>query len=81
MIKIIIAVMDIGTESFATPFFVHHTVEATRQFISECQNPDSQICKHAKDYELWKLGTFNDQTGVIENEPERLLRAIDHVRS
>lgn len=80
MKKFVISVLDLGTEIFATPFFVDHHVHATRQFISECQNPESQICKHAKDYELWSLGTFEDANGTLENNPVRLLRAIDHVK-
>lgn len=80
MKKILIAVLDLGTECFATPFFVDHQIHATRQFIQECGNPDSEISKHAKDYELWQLATFETDNGQITPDQQRILRAIDHTK-
>lgn len=77
-----IAVRDLATESFARPFFVQHPAQAIRSFSDECNNPESEFAKHAKDYELWDLGSFDDESGMFSgNSPVRLVRAVDLVRA
>lgn len=75
------AVFDLGTQTFGRPFTVNHTHQATRSFIDEVNNPDSEISRHLEDYELFALGTVDDQTGRLEERKERLARAIDLQRS
>lgn len=77
MILHMVAVRDTATEAFHRPFFVAHPAQAVRSFGDECNNPESEICKHAVDYELWSVGTFDDGTGVLVDNPVRLVRAQD----
>jgi len=77
----ICSVYDLATECYGRPFTVNHTAQALRSFIDECNNPESEISKHLKDYELWCLGTMSDTDGVLENHHERLGRAIDLKRT
>lgn len=73
----IVAVRDLAVETFARPFTVHHPRQAVRSFTDEVNNPESEIHKHTEDYELFSLGTFNDETGEIQSHVERIVRAID----
>lgn len=72
-----IAVRDLATETFGRPFFVPHPAQAVRSFTDEVNNPESEVSRHAKDYELWSLGRYEETTGLFENQAERLVRAID----
>lgn len=76
-VHILVSVRDIATETFARPFCVTHAAQAVRSFTDEANNPESEISKHASDYELWKIGYFEDANGVTSSEPERLVRAAD----
>lgn len=71
------AVLDKAAEVFMRPFFVVHEGVAKRDFIGECQNPESIIHKHAEDFSLYKFGTFDDNSGVFDllREPQLLLAA------
>lgn len=73
----IVAVRDLAVEGFHRPFFVNHTAQAVRSFQDEVNNAESEIARHINDYELWDLGTFEDESGTINNNPVRIVRAID----
>lgn len=44
----------------------HNDNSAIRNFEHACKNTDSLFFTHPSDYQLWKLGTFDSDTGVIE---------------
>lgn len=77
----IMSVRDLATESFGRPFTVPHIASAHRSFSDEANNSESEIAKHAEDYELWCLGTFDDTTGQLITEHERIARATDLKRA
>lgn len=77
MTQHIISVFDLATETFARPFTVQHPAQAVRSFTEESNNPESEICKHAKDYELWILGSMDESTGELKPQRQRLVRAVD----
>lgn len=77
MILHAVAVRDSATESYNRPFFVQHPAQAVRSFSDECNNKESDMFRHAQDYELWLIGTFDDSTGFMASNPERLARAVD----
>lgn len=73
----IVAVRDLATETFGRPFVVHHPRQAIRSFTDEVNNPESEVCRHAEDYELYQLGTFEDSSGELTSDITRLVRATD----
>lgn len=80
----IIAVKDRAADLFGRPFYVRTTAEAVRSFTDEANNPESQINKHPEDYDLFLLGSFNEDTGRIEqnvSHPNLIVRAQDLVRT
>lgn len=79
--KPIYAVKDLAVQAFGTPFFVRAKGEALRSFQDEAnrRDSDSAIAKHPEDYELYRIGDFDDQTGTIiaAQAPELVARAKD----
>lgn len=75
----IYAIKDQAIEAFSQPFFVQAQGQAVRMFMDETKNEQSQLNKHPQDFELWYLGEFNEQDGVITaaTNIERVARAID----
>lgn len=76
----IYAVKDLATQAFGNPFVTKAQGEALRSFMDEV-NADpaqSQIAKHPEDYELYKLGDYDDENGQINAiEPQLVSRAKD----
>lgn len=78
--KPIYAVKDLATQAFGNPFTTRAQGEAMRSFIDEANNDPqkSAIAQHPEDYELYKLGEYDDDTGQITAmEPELIARAKD----
>lgn len=75
---IIAAIKDKAIEAFGTPIFVKTKGMAIRMFLDEQKNPESQMNKHPDDYDLWMLGHYDDNTGVIsQTEITVLVRGAD----
>lgn len=77
MITYACAVRDLATETFGRPFFVNHSAHAMRSFSDEVNNAESEFHRHAKDYELWQLASFNDAEGAFIACEQRIARAVD----
>lgn len=73
----IVCVRDLAAETFGRPFTVHHPAQAVLSFIDEVNNRESEVGRHAEDYELWSVGTFDDATGKLSSDLTRIARAID----
>ena len=76
--KILAALYDRATEAFAPVMTVHTRAEATRSFRKECSNPSSPLNQNPTDYELFVVGTYDEETGEITPDRERIARAEDH---
>jgi len=77
MIHCVLAVYDEKAEAFAAPFFQQSDVLALRAFTAAARDPDSLLYKFPRDYGLYKLGTYDDNTGRFENleRPLQLMSA------
>lgn len=76
----IYAIYDHATEAFGQPFFTKSQGQAIRSFRDECENKESQFNKHAKDFDLFYLGEYNEDNGQItQTGAERVARATDFV--
>lgn len=84
MPQVVVSVKDRAMDAYARPFFVPTTQMALRSFADEVnrQAEDNPMNKHPKDYELYQLGTFDDETGRFENleQPQRIARAEDVIK-
>lgn len=52
---------------------------AIRMFGDTCQNDDNLLHKHPEDFELYCLGTYNDDNGEITSEVKYLDKATNYV--
>lgn len=73
------ALYDRATEAHAAIMTTRTRAEAIRSFKEACKNPETPIHQNPSDYELWELGEYNEETGEITPNKERLARAEDIV--
>lgn len=76
----IYSVYDVATQAYKTPWFSQADGEAMRGFKDVCSDAEHPMGQHPEDYTLFRMGTFNDNTGKIEGEvPEKLLTGLQVV--
>ena len=76
----VVAVKDSAVGAFNRPFFVPALAVARRGFVDEVNRvgEDNLMNRHPDDYELWLLGTFDDESGVfVSGELRPVARAKD----
>lgn len=82
MIMEIYAVKDKQVNAFLQPFFSPTIGSALRSLGSVLNDPNHEFSKHVADYTLYKLGEFDDLTGVISaySEPD-LITALERLKT
>lgn len=65
MIKFVFAVRDRASVSFLDPFCVVHKGLAERMFKDAVNDSKTPMFKHPEDYDLYELGTYDDETGLF----------------
>jgi len=63
----VFAVYDSKAKYFRNPFIMRTKGEAIRAFTDIANDDASEISKHAEDFTLFHLGTFNEEKGCYEN--------------
>lgn len=83
MILQVFAILDDKAGSYSAPFFMATRGQALRAFADLANDPQSTINKHPEDYRLHHIGTFDDNSGKLENRPEAfyLAQAADFVQT
>jgi hypothetical protein len=78
MIQIICAVKDRAADAFGRPLFVPSVGLAIRSFADEVNRSDSenQMFNHSDDFDLYEIGSFDDNTGIIECHPQPKLLSL-----
>ena len=61
------SVKDIKT-GYLPPTFDMNDLSAMRNFEHACMNEDSLFFTHPSDYQLYKVGSFDTETGSITDE-------------
>lgn len=83
MKTIIISIRDIVANAYSTPTYHQSKGSALRAFGNEVNRADENntIYKHPSDYEIYALGTFDDEKAEFElySKPEQLGLARDYV--
>lgn len=81
MIQVIVTVKDTAAQAFGRPMFVPTVAVALRSFRDEVNRSDPQndMFRHADDFEMYELGSFDDATGVVSllDSPRLCARAKD----
>lgn len=75
----IYAIKDVKVGNYSsTPFMLDNDDVAIRAFKTSINsNSQSQICMYYEDMQLWRLGEFDDKTGVINSEVEFIANGPD----
>lgn len=67
------SLFDVGASYFNTPFFFGQKGQAVRAMIELGSDLSTTVGRYPSDFHLYVVGTFDDQTGVLERvAPESL---------
>lgn len=74
----IFSIRDAKAECFNQPFFQKTHGEAERNFTQLVKDQKSMIAQFPEDYDLYYLGTYDDQTGLVKvlDTPQHVIKAI-----
>lgn len=65
MKKLMYAVRDIKADAFMNPFPVNTPGMAERAFTDVVNDPNQPLHKHPADYQLFEVGSFDEDTGLV----------------
>lgn len=72
------SIFDEKAVAYGVPFFMASNGLAIRAFADLVDDNRSSVNKHPGDYRLYKIGTYNDVTGVLTSIiPEFISHALD----
>ena len=84
MILRIFAIRDTAADAFMQPFFANTNAQAVRNFadVVNRKREDNAIANHPADFDLYLLGHFDDNKGVIEKTgPDRIVTGLSLVKT
>lgn len=78
----IVSVRDAATGMYLRPWYPVSVGQARRIFGDECVKPEAAFAQHPKDFELFHLGEFIEETAqfVLFPAPVSLSRATEYVK-
>lgn len=62
------AIYDRKASIYMAPFVARSTIDATRQIVASFRDPqmrDTPVGQHPEDFDLFHVGSFDDETGRI----------------
>ncbi|WNK13825.1 MAG: hypothetical protein [Microvirus sp.] len=62
------AIFDNAARAYLPPFFLLRDTMAIRSFTEAVNSKDHPLNKFPQDYSLFRLGSFDDSSGQIDNE-------------
>ena len=79
MIKQMFSIYDEKSQVYSPIYLYVHDGEALRDFMEAAADSQSKLSKYPSDFKIYKLGFFNDCTGVIESLtiPELFVNVVD----
>ena len=60
-----LTIRDAKGDASMNPMFFQSIAQGIRSFEDACNDGNSDFGKHPEDYALFKVGTFNQRTGVL----------------
>lgn len=73
------SIRDAKAECFNQPFFSKTHGEAERNFIQLAKDQKSFVSQFPDDYDLYFVGTYDDQTGTLRplDTPQHVAKAVN----
>lgn len=63
--KILVACLDVKTETFLAPIACVTRGEAERIYAEIIQSPETLVGKHPRDFPLYEIGTYDEKSGQV----------------
>ena len=75
------SVYDNKAEAFLPPFVSKTNAEAIRNFQDACSDANHGFHRHAHDFFLYRIGTFDDNTALLQpaDPPDMLISAVNAI--
>ena len=71
------SIKDNAAGTFGAPFVAPNDAMAKRMLQATMQQPKNQINAFAEDFELWKIGIYDEETAEIIKDIQKIANAID----
>jgi len=83
MKHVVVAVRDRAADTFGRPFFVAAVGAAIRSFSDEVNraDKDNQLFNHPEDFDLYEIGTFDDDSGDLVAVKPRMVAVGKDLRT
>lgn len=65
MKRLMFSVLDVKSKLYSNPWFMSANGEAIRAFRDLADDPKTTVGRYPGEFELWRLGTFDDESGVV----------------
>lgn len=76
----VFSVLDVVVGEYLEPFFQRNVAEASRTFAAVCSREGHQFGEHPTDYCLYKIGTYDSESGTLEGcAPQKIGLAADFI--
>lgn len=59
-------IRDAAVKAFMRPFYARSDAEAVRSITDTVKDATHPLAMHPEDYELYKFGEFNEESGLFE---------------
>lgn len=86
MLHIVLSIRDIKTDTYFQPQFVKSLGGFIRQLADEINSPQQPnsladtMSKHPEDFEVYRLGTWEDQDGAWTSEKQTQVCVISSLK-
>ena len=85
MRQLVVSILDHATGAYSRPVFVPTEAAAIRSFRDEVNRDDASndLFRHSGDFDLFRIGTFDDSTGLVTSEavPVLLIKGLKSGRN
>lgn len=78
----IFSIYDAASQAYMMPFFSPQNASAIRAVVSQLKDPNSMLALNPADFTLFCVGSFDDQTGLInigQEHPEIIGKCVDYL--
>jgi hypothetical protein len=64
------SVKDAKSGTFGNPYYAQNDALAARSFEQASNDPNTTINAYPEDFSLYRVGSFNDESGEFKPEPQ-----------
>lgn len=75
------SIFDAKVSAYQPPFTAQNDAHAKRMLADTAKDPKTLFHQHPADYTLFKIGSFDDETGQLVSLPHSRLESLGNVLS